>query len=288
LEPRKLENAAEINIQKAEDWNSVLKQEEDYVKNMCEHIIKFKPDLVITEKGLSDLAQHFLLRHNISALRRVRKTDNNRIARATGATIVNRPEELQDSDVGTKCGLFEVKKIGDEYYSYLVQCKEPKACTVVLRGASRDVLKEVERNLEDAMCVARNVMLDPRLVAGGGAVEMSLAQILTENAKSIEGVQQVVYLEVARALEVIPRTLAQNCGAKTVRLITELRAKHAGKQNTTWGIDGNKGVIADMAQLGVWEPYSVKSQTIKTAIEAACLLLRVDDIVSGMKSRQQQ
>jgi T-complex protein 1 subunit gamma len=126
---------------------TLLRMEEEYIEQLCVQIIKFKPDLVITEKGLSDLASHYLSKAGISAIRRLRKTDNNRIARACGATIVNRPEEIQESDVGTGCGLFEVKKIGDEYFSFIVECKEPKACTVLLRGPSKDLLNEVERNL---------------------------------------------------------------------------------------------------------------------------------------------
>jgi len=139
----------------------------------------------------------------------------------------------------------------------------------------------------DALCVARNVLLDPRLVPGGGATEMCLSQALREKSKSIQGVEQWPYIAVALAFEVIPRTLADNCGAKVVRVLTELRAKHAEGKNTSWGVDGNKGVLADIAELGIWEPYQVKAQTIKTAIEAACLLLRVDDIVSGMRGKEQ-
>ena len=122
--------------------------EEEYIKNLCAQILKFKPDLVVTEKGLSDLAIHYLSKAGVSAIRRLRKTDNNRIAKACGAVIVNRPEELQESDVGTRAGLFEVKKIGDEFFTFIVDCKDPKACTVLLRGASKDVLNEVERNLQ--------------------------------------------------------------------------------------------------------------------------------------------
>jgi len=137
------------------------------------------------------------------------------------------------------------------------------------------------------MCVARNILLDPRLCPGGGATEMTLSQVLTEKSKSIDGVEQWPYLAIANALEIIPRTLADNCGANVVRLLTELRATHAEGKNQTWGIDGVKGVLADMTTLGVFEPYSVKAQTIKTAIEAGCLLLRVDDVLSGMKKKGQ-
>lgn len=286
LEYKKGENIAHVEITKEEDWEALLKMEEEHVTKLCMALIAFKPDVVITEKGLSDLAAHYLSKAGISAIRRIRKTDNNRIARAVGATIVNRVEELQESDVGTKAGLFEVKKIGDEFFTFIVDCKEPKACTILLRGASKDVLNEVERNLHDAMGVARNVVVDPRLVPGGGAVEMSVSAALKEKAASIEGVEQWPYKAVASAMEVIPRTLAQNCGVSVIRTMTALQAKHANGANPTVGIDGETGALTDMKELGVWEPYAVKVQTIKTAIEAACMLLRIDDIVSGIKKKQ--
>jgi len=283
LEYKKAETATQMELSAESDWEAALRQEEEYVQQICADIIKHKPDIVVTEKGLSDLAQHFFVKNNITALRRFRKTDNNRLARACGGTVVNRPDEIKEADVGTKCGYFEVQKIGDEYFSFFVDCAEPKACTILLRGASKDVLNEVERNLQDAMCVTRNVALDPKLVPGGGAVEMAVAQALNEKSKTIGGVHQWPYRAVASALEVIPRTLAQNCGGDTVRLITALRAKHASGENKTWGINGNTGELADMKELGVWEPFAVKVQTIKTSIESACMLLRIDDIVSGTK-----
>ena len=165
-----------------------------------------------------------------------------------------------------------------------MDCEDPKACSVVLRGASKDVLNEVERNLHDAMGVARNVVQDPRLVPGGGAVEMAVAKALNDKASAIEGTESLPYVAVGEALEVIPRTLAQNCGANIIRTLTKLRAQHADG-NDTFGIDGNLGTVVDMKDLGVWEPYAVKVQTFKTAIESATLLLRIDDIVSGIQKR---
>ena len=177
----------------------------------------------------------------------------------------------------------------DRYFTYLTKCKKPKACTIVLRGASKDILNEIERNLLDAMNVSRNVIFDPRLLPGGGAVEMTIAHALREKSKSIEGVQQWPYRAIADAMEVIPRTLIQNCGGNVIRVLTELRAKHAmGSQFRTWGVDGIRGVIADMKDIGIWEPLTVKTQTIKTALESACLLLRVDDIVSGISKKKAQ
>ncbi|KAI5928317.1 T-complex protein 1 [Camillea tinctor] len=285
LEYKKGESQTNIEITKEDDWNRILQIEEEQVKAMCESILAFKPDLVITEKGVSDLAQHYFVKANVTALRRVRKTDNNRIARATGATIVNRVDDLQESDIGTHCGLFEIEKIGDEYFTFLTKCTSPKACTILLRGPSKDILNEIERNLHDAMGVARNVMFHPRLSPGGGATEMAVAVRLGQLARNIEGVQQWPYKAVAEALEVIPRTLVQNAGASPVRVLTELRAKQS-EGKSSWGINGETGTIVDMQDYGIWEPEAIKLQSIKTAIEAACLLLRVDDICSAKTAQQ--
>ena len=284
LEYKKGESQTNIEITKEEDWNRILQIEEEQVKLMCEQLLEFKPDLVITEKGVSDLAQHYLLKGGVSSLRRVKKSDNNRIARATGATIVNRIEDLKESDVGTQCGLFNVELIGDEYFTYLVKCNKPQACSVVLRGGSKDILNEIERNLHDAMAVTRNVMFEPSLSPGGGATEMAVSVKLSEKAKTIEGVAQWPYQAVADAFEVIPRTLIQNCGGNPIKVLAQLRAKHA-EGHHTYGINGDVGTIVDMSDYGIWEPEVIKQQSIKTAIESASLLLRVDDIVSGVRKQ---
>jgi len=270
------------------DMVDALQQEVNEVAQMCTFILKHKPDVVITEKGVSDVAQHFLMKGNCSVIRRVRKTDNNRIARVTGAVIVNRPEEIQESDIGKGCHTFEIKKIGDDYFTYFLDCDNPSACTILLRGGSKDSLNEMERNLHDALGVARNIFADPMLVPGGGATEMELAHRLTQEAKTIGGLEQNPFRAVAFALEAIPRTLAQNCGGEVVRVLTELRARHAKEGGLNFGIDGNTGKMADMSEVNVWEPLLVKSQVIKTAIESSCMLLRIDDHVSGIKRPQQQ
>jgi len=283
LEYKKGESQTSLEFTKETDFSRVLELEEEYIKGICNDIIQMKPDLVITEKGVSDLAQHFLVKANISAIRRLRKSDNNRIARACGATVVSRTDEIREEDIGTGAGLFDIRKIGEEYYTFIEKCKSPKACTIILRGASKDVLNEVERNFQDAMNVARNVMIDPFLVPGGGACEMEIAKLLEEKAKSITGIHQWPFRALARSFEVIPRTLIQNCGANVIRTLTALRAKHAQDGNFCWGVNGNTGELVDMKEYGVWEALSVKLQTYKTAIETAILLLRIDDIVSGSK-----
>jgi T-complex protein 1 subunit gamma len=284
LEYKKGESQTNIEISKEEDWKRILQIEEEQVKEMVDAILAVKPDLVITEKGVSDLAQHYLQRANVTAIRRVRKTDNNRIARATGATIVNDVRNVQPSDVGTNCGLFEISKIGDEYFTFLTKCKDPHACTILLRGPSKDILNEIERNLHDAMGVARNVMFHPRLCPGGGATEMAVAVGLERRSKNVEGVAQWPYRAVAEAMEVIPRTLIQNSGSSPIRVLTQLRAKHA-EGGTSWGVDGDSGKLVDMKEYGIWEPMAVKMQSVKTAVESACLLLRVDDICAAKQAK---
>jgi len=188
-----------------------------------------------------------------------------------------------ESDVGTQCGLFEIRKIGDDYFTFFEECKNPSACSIILRGGSKDSLNEMERNFHDAIGVARNLYKFPRLLPGGGAIEMELSHRLTQRATNVEGIEQLPYKALALALEIIPRTLAENCGCDVIRSITELRGKHGKEGGMFWGINGETGEIGCMKSIGVWEPMAVKSQTVQTAIECACMLLRIDDVVSGIQ-----
>lgn len=284
LEYKKGESQTNIEITREEDWSRVLEIEEEQIKQLCDRILQHKPDLVFTEKGVSDLAQHFLLKANVTCIRRVRKSDNNRIARATGAQIVNRVEDLRDSDVGTRCGLFHITKLGDEYFTFLEKCEDPKACTILLRGPSKDILNEIDRNLADAMSVARNMVFHPYLAPGGGATEMAISVGLAKFAgQPMEGVEMSAVAAVADAFEVIPRTLIQNCGGNTIKTLTQLRARHANGEHS-YGIDGHTGKVVDMKQYGLYESASVRVQILKTAIESAALLLRVDDVVSAKRA----
>jgi len=211
----------------------------------------------------------------------------NRIALAVGATIVNRAEDLRESDVGTGCGLFNIEKIGDEYFTFLTACTNPKACTILLRGPSKDILNEIDRNLADALSVARNVYFNPTLAPGGGATEMAISVGLHAKARSVTGVEGWPFRAVADAIEVIPRTLVQNSGGNAIRVLTELRAKHANGENS-WGVNGETGKIVDMKSYGLYESASVKIQILKTAIEAARMLLRVDDVVQATRKEKEQ
>jgi len=287
LEYKKGESQTNVEIMNEEDFNSLLRQEEEYIENICAQIVAAKPDIVITEKGVSDLAQHYLVKANITAFRRLRKSDMNRVARAVGATIVNRPDEIQESDIGNGCGLYEIRKMGDEYFVFLEQCKDAKACTVLLRGGSKDVLNEIERNLQDAMQVVRNVVFDPRLLPGGGATELAIATAIEKTVEDIDDISKWSYAAVGAAMQVIPKQLANNCGANVIRLMADLRAKHWNGQHN-WGVNGITGEAADMEKLLIWDPYVVKTQTLKTAIESSCLILRIDDVVSGSRKKKQQ
>lgn len=285
LEYKKPETTINVEVTKDTDWEELLRQEEEYVRGVCNSIIALKPDVVVTEKGASDLAAHFLAKANITCIRRLRKTDNNRIARATGATICSRFSELRESHIG-KAGLFEIKKICDEYFTFITGCKGA-ACSIVLRGASKDSLNEMERNLQDAMAVTRNLILDPSIVYGAASCEMHVSARLMAKAKAIGDVEQAAYEAVAKALEVVPRILASNCGADVLRMVTALRSEHA-KGNKFCGINGITGKLADARELKVVEPASIKIQALKTSIEAASMILRVDDVVSGTKLRQEK
>ena len=286
LEYKKPETSFNMELQNEEDFEKLIIMEEEYVRAMCKQVIKAKPDVVITEKGVSDLAAHFLYKANISTIRRVRKTDNVRISKATGARIISSVDDISEDCVGKKCGLFELRKIGDEYFSYFVECTDNKACSIVLRGASKDSLNELERNLRDALCVARNILLSPRIIHGAGSIEMELSKKLLDNAQTTTGAQQIAYKCAATALEVIPRTLAQNCGASVIRVLTELKEKHNAPNGERWGVNGLTGCVSDISELEIFEPLEVKRQTLKSAIEAACTMLRIDDIISGMKGKQ--
>ncbi|KAJ8457680.1 hypothetical protein ONZ45_g18216 [Pleurotus djamor] len=203
LEYKKGESQTNMEFSKEGDWERAQAIEEEQVKSLVLRLLEFKPDLIITEKGVSDLAQGIMDKHNVSAIRRVRKSDNNRIALAVGATIVNRIEDLRDSDVGTKCGLFNIEKsvmsecqLPSVYFTFLTECNNPKACTILLRGPSKDILNEIDRNLADAMSVARNVVFNPMLAPGGGATEMAISVGLQAKARSIVGVEAVAMQSV--------------------------------------------------------------------------------------------
>jgi T-complex protein 1 subunit gamma len=288
LEYRKGESITNIEISGDNDYADVLAEEETQVRELCAAVIATGCDIVCCEKGVSDLALHYLSEAGITALRRFQKVQLDRIAAATGATIITNPREFTETDLGRKCGLYECRKFGDEWWSFFDECQDPKACTMLLRGPTKDTLLELFRIMDDALKVAKNLLREPSLLPGGGASEISVSAHLRKKSSQLDSIEQLAYERVAVAFEVIPRTLIQNCGQSPMRVLTELRSIHSSDPSkSSIGINGMTGEIANMEDLNVWDSLAVKEQAYKTAIECAISLLRVDDIVSGLVRRDE-
>ncbi|ORD94515.1 TCPG [Enterospora canceri] len=276
LEYKKGETATSVKIRDGDDFTKMLQKEETQVRAMVDKIKATGADLVLCEKGISDLALSIMQENNITALRRFKKSDMNRLAKATGSTVLSNLDEF-DSESGSKllgfCGLFEYKKIGETFYSFFTKCKEPKAVSVVIAAPTRDLANELERNFYDGVKVARNMIESDTVLTGGGATEMALAVLLGEGEKTR------VRSGVAEALKSIPSILATNSGAEnTLELLSVLYNKQKETRNFNLGINGITGEICEMDKI-VSEAFKVKSQTIKSAFDAVMQLLRVDGII---------
>lgn len=280
LEYKKGESQTNYEFSRENDFTRALEIEEEQVREMCSRIVSLKPDIVVCEKGVSDLALSILFEHNITGLRRVKKTDTSRLSKACGVRIANRVEDLDEKHVGTSCGLFEYVKYGDEYYCKFSRCRDPKACSVVIRGPTKDILNELERNFMDAVKVARNILVSPRLCAGGGAAEMAMGHALLKSAGE-DAVEREVFSRLASALTIIPSILLENSGVSSVlKTISFLEQKH--KETPYYGVNGVTGEVVDTRTL-ILEPHAVKSQCIKSAIEAVSQLLRIDGIIESRR-----
>nr|UXY87075.1 T-complex protein gamma SU [Cryptomonas sp.] len=279
---KKGESKTSFEITDEYKWQNTLKVEENYTIYLCNIIKKFCPDVVVTEKNLSDLALHYLFKSNITVIRRVRKSDNNRLAKATGSVIVSNIEDLEASDIGI-AGCFAVKKIGEEYYTFITGCKNT-SCTIVLFGSSKDILDEIERNLYDAIGIAKSIIYKPRISPGGGATEFAISNYLREKSELIRNDSYFIYNSIAAALEIIPKILIENCGVSILNKISKLKDIHS-KNGKFYGIEGKYGKICDMRKIGILEPTFMKSQIIKTAIENATMILRVDKVIYGLAQK---
>lgn len=280
LEYKKGESQTNYEFSREKDFTRALEIEEEQVREMCSKIIALKPDVVVCEKGVSDLALSILFENNITGLRRMKKTDTLRLSKACGATVANNPEDAEERHVGTSCGLFEYVKYGEEYYCKFSRCRNPKACSVVIRGPTKDILNELERNFMDAAKVAKNIFISPRLCPGGGAAEMAMACELMGSIGDNE-VENDVFARLGSALTVIPSILLENSGVfNPLKTIAFLEQKH--KEGSYYGVNGITGEVVDTRTL-VLEPHAVKSQCIKSAIEAVSQLLRVDGIIESRR-----
>ncbi len=283
LEIEKTEFDAKINIESPEQMDAFLKQEENMIKEMVEKLAAKGADVILCQKGIDDMAQHFLSRKNILAVRRVKKSDMEKLAKATGGKIITNLDDMTKKDLGY-AQLVEERKIGDDKMTFIEGCKNPRAVTILIRGGTERIVDEAERSLHDALCVSRDVVEEPKIMAGGGAPEMEVAKVLKEYAETLPGREQLAVMCFAEALESIPTTLAENAGLDPIDIISELRARH--EKGEIWaGVEVHTGKVKNMKEEGVFEPIAVKKQIIKSCTEAASMLLKIDDIIASGKMK---
>ncbi len=283
LEIEKTEFDAKINIESPEQMDAFLKQEENMIKEMVEKLAAKGADVILCQKGIDDMAQHFLSRKNILAVRRVKKSDMEKLAKSTGGKIITNLDDTTKKDLGY-AQLVEERKIGDDKMTFIEGCKNPRAVTILIRGGTERIVDEAERSLHDALCVSRDVVEEPKIMAGGGAPEMEVAKVLKEYAETLPGREQLAVMCFAEALESIPTTLAENAGLDPIDIISELRARH--EKGEIWaGVEVHTGKVKNMKEEGIFEPIAVKKQIIKSCTEAASMLLKIDDIIASGKMK---
>ena len=286
LEIEKTEFSAEIRIRSPEQMKAFLEEEARILKDMVEKIKSAGANVVFCQKGIDDLAQHFLAKEGILAVRRVKKSDMEKLARATGGRIVTNIEDLKGAELGW-AKLVEERKIANDKVVFVEGCKNPKSVGILIRGGLERMVDEAERALHDALSTVADVFEYNKMVAGGGAVEEEVARRLREFAASVGGREQLAIEAFADALEVIPRALAENAGLDPIDILVEMRAQHE-KGNIWYGVNVFTGKVEDMMELGVLEPASVKEQAIKAATEAACMILRIDDVIAATKPKKEE
>lgn len=246
--------------------------------------------VILSRLPIGDLATQFFADRGLFCAGRVPRDDLERVSKATGARIQTTVNGLvPDSDVLGQCGLFEEKQVGAERFNFFTDCPQAKTATLVLRGGAEQFIEETERSIHDALMIVKSSIRSTRIVAGGGAIEMAVSKFLRDYARTIEGKQQLIIAAFAKALELIPRQLADNAGFDSTDILNRLRQKHAtheGEQPCWWGVDIDKEGICDTLERGVWEPASSKINSIGSAAEAACLILSVDETVRNPKSQQ--
>ena len=282
LEIEKTEIDAKIEITNPDQLQAFLDQEEKMLKDMVDKIKKVGANVVFCQKGVDDLVQHYLAKAGIMAARRVKESDLKALAKSTGARVTTSIDELTKDELGV-AGLVEERKIGDESMIFIEKCKDPKAVSIILRGGTEHVVDELDRAMHDALRVVGVVVEDKKYVAGGGSCEVELSLRLKEFAATVGGREQLAIEAFAEAMEVIPRTLAENAGLDPIDTLVSLRSKHEGKNGKTVGLNVFSGEAVDMLKEGVVEPLRVKTQAISGASEAAVMILRIDDVIAASK-----
>jgi len=279
MEVKETETNAEIRITSPDQLQGFLEQEEKMLKGMVAQVKESGATVVFCQKGIDDVAQHFLSKEGIVAVRRVKKSDMENLARATDAKIVTNIKDLTSIDLGS-AGIVEERKISGDDMIFVEECKDPKSVTILVRGGTEHVIDEAERSLHDAIGVVASAIEDGKVVLGGGYIEIEVSLGLDEYAKSVGGREQLAISAFAKALEVIPRTLAESAGMDSIDTLVELKAKHQ-KGEKNYGIDVTRNKLEDMQKLKVIEPTRIKEQAITSASEVAEMVLRIDDIISS-------
>ncbi len=282
LEISKTETDAKINISNPQQMKSFLDEENRMLKTMVDKVIGSGATVVLCQKGIDDMAQHYLAKAGILAVRRVKESDMTKLAKATGARIVTNLDDLFEKDLGS-AALIQEKKVEEDKWVFVEGCKHPKSVTLLLRAGSQRVVDEVERSIHDSLMVVIDVMEHPSIVAGGGAPETFAATKIRSWAKSLEGREQLAVEKFADALEAIPLALAENAGMDPIDTLTNLRSKQI--KGEKWiGIDVMKAKVGNMQSSDIIEPLIVKQQIVSAAAEAACMILRIDDVIATAKS----
>jgi thermosome len=280
LEIEKTEIDAEIRIKTPESIKAFLDQESEMLKKMVDRVVASGANVLLAQKGIDDMAQHFLSKAGVMAARRVKESDMEKLAKATGGRMVNNLADLKPSDLG-HCGMVEERKVGNDKMIFVEDCKNPQAVAIFVRAGLERMIDEAERALNDALYVISDIAKNPKMVPGGGAIEMEVAKEVRSYARQVGGREQLAIEAFADTLEVIPKTLAENAGLDTLDTMVAMKAAHEKKGGSAMGVNVFEGGVADMLEKGVVEPMVVKLQAVKSGVEVASMILRIDDVVAA-------
>jgi chaperonin GroEL (HSP60 family) len=284
LEIEKTEMSAEIRIRDPSQMKAFLDQESSMLEKMASKIKASGADVVFCQKGIDDMVQHFLAKEGIMAARRIKESDMEKLARATGGKIVSNLDDLKAQDLG-RAGLVEERKIGDDKMIFVEKCKDPHSVAILIRAGLERMVDEAERAMTDALSVVSDVIENSKIVAGGGAVEIEVAKELRKYATKVGGREQLAIEAFADAMEVIPRALAENAGLEPIDVLVELRSAHDKEDGKYKGVNVFNGKVENSLENGVIEPVVVKEQAIKSAAESAAMILRIDDVIAATKPK---
>jgi thermosome len=285
LEVEKTEISAEIRIRDPSQVKAFLDKETAMLSEMVEKVAKAGTRVLVCQKGIDDMAQHFLAKRGILAVRRAKESDMEKLSRATGGKVVTNIDDLKAGDLG-HADLVEERKVGDDKMVFVEGCRDPKSVSLLIRAGLERMVDETERAMKDALFVVSDVVENNKIVAGGGAVEAEVAKELRKYATKVGGREQMAISAFAEAMEVIPRTLSDNAGLGTIDVLVNLRSAHEKPRGRFMGVDVFSGKIVDMMEEGVLEPLSVKEHAVKSAAEAASIILRIDDVVAASKPKE--